>query len=333
MANISRLPESWYWVGRDKKFGQNPVEVRLLHQKFVLYRKKNGSLVALNANCPHAGANMAKGRIEEDRLVCPFHAWAYGESGVCEKIPGTDCIPKFARVATFPVKEQHGMVFLYYGRRPKFDLPFFPGKDPNEFFCSPKTVTIYQDSHWWTVCANAWDLQHFWHVHNRVPRETPVYDYPEPYVANVTFKSKVAGKNLADRFMRLVSGEDVDLELTTYCGNLMLSVSKFGDVHNYMMSFNEQTGEQASVTHILFFSEGAKRSWFWRFGRTLRMILQAILSKNFFQWESDTLKDVDYNTRTLHPNDADLKRVLEWLEKVTNEPPLRDDATQETLSV
>ena len=63
------------------------------------------------------------------------------------------------------------------------------------------------------------------------------------------------------------------------------------------------------------------------------MILQAIISKSFFQWESDTLKDVDYNTRTLHPNDADLKRVLEWLEKVTNEPPLRDDATQETLSV
>ena len=152
-------------------------------------------------------------------------------------------------------------------------------------------------------------------------------------MANVIFKSKVAGKNLADRFMRWVSGVDVDLELTTYCGNLMLSVSKFGDVHNYMMSFNEQTGEQASVTHILFFSEGAKRSWFWRFGRTLRMIIQAIISKSFFQWESDTLKDVDYNTRTLHPNDRDLKRVLEWLEKVTNEPPLRDDATQETLSV
>jgi nitrite reductase (NADH) small subunit len=36
-----------------------------------------GALSAMDNECPHRGAPLSEGMIEEGRVVCPWHAWAF----------------------------------------------------------------------------------------------------------------------------------------------------------------------------------------------------------------------------------------------------------------
>jgi nitrite reductase (NADH) small subunit len=37
----------------------------------------NGTLSALDNECPHRGGPLAEGMIEDGKIVCPWHAWAF----------------------------------------------------------------------------------------------------------------------------------------------------------------------------------------------------------------------------------------------------------------
>jgi len=55
--------------------------------------KTDKKLYAVSATCPHAGADLSKGRCEDGKLVCPFHRYKYdlntgrGEPGQNDFIP------------------------------------------------------------------------------------------------------------------------------------------------------------------------------------------------------------------------------------------------------
>ena len=54
-----------------------------------MFRDANGDVHALDAFCPHLGANLAAGKVKGTCLECPFHAWRFnGENGKCTNIPG-----------------------------------------------------------------------------------------------------------------------------------------------------------------------------------------------------------------------------------------------------
>ena len=37
----------------------------------------NGEIAALANDCPHRGGPLGQGLVEEGRVVCPWHAWAF----------------------------------------------------------------------------------------------------------------------------------------------------------------------------------------------------------------------------------------------------------------
>ena len=55
-----------------------------------MFRDTNGHVHALDAFCPHLGANLAVGgKVRGSCLECPFHAWRFnGDDGKCVNIPG-----------------------------------------------------------------------------------------------------------------------------------------------------------------------------------------------------------------------------------------------------
>ena len=58
----------------------------------AVFRDEHGVAHALDAYCPHMGANLgAGGRVKGNCLECPFHAWRFrGDDGKCTHIPYTD---------------------------------------------------------------------------------------------------------------------------------------------------------------------------------------------------------------------------------------------------
>ena len=58
----------------------------------AVFRDESGEAHALDAYCPHMGANLAVGgRVIGDCIECPFHGWQFrGNDGKCTKIPNSE---------------------------------------------------------------------------------------------------------------------------------------------------------------------------------------------------------------------------------------------------
>ncbi|XP_041481333.1 cholesterol 7-desaturase nvd-like [Lytechinus variegatus] len=95
---------------------------------FAVYRGEDGEAYAIDAYCPHLGANMAiGGMVKGNCLSCPFHGWAFeGKEGKCVDIPYQEegkSVPNQAKVKSWQVIEQNGFVLVWHdaeGREPSW---------------------------------------------------------------------------------------------------------------------------------------------------------------------------------------------------------------------
>ena len=68
--------------------GPRPIKaVRLLGEEFVLFRDEAGRLGLMDRDCPHRGADLAFGRLENGGLRCAFHGWLFDVEGKCLETP------------------------------------------------------------------------------------------------------------------------------------------------------------------------------------------------------------------------------------------------------
>src|SRR5436190_1495467 len=98
--------------------------------KLVFWRSQDGVIHAHSDRCPHLGAALSAGRVEADRIVCPFHGFCYDGVGRCVHIPAVGKngkTPKGLAVQTFAVREAHGFVWLWLGapENATTQLPWF----------------------------------------------------------------------------------------------------------------------------------------------------------------------------------------------------------------
>ncbi|NIR37137.1 MAG: Rieske 2Fe-2S domain-containing protein, partial [Actinobacteria bacterium] len=83
----------------------------------VLYRKRDGAAVAMRDQCPHRKVPLSRGRVVGDDIECGYHGMTFGPEGRCVRIPGQSRIPPAAKVASYPVTESMGLVWLWLGER------------------------------------------------------------------------------------------------------------------------------------------------------------------------------------------------------------------------
>lgn len=103
----------------DELMGARPVvPVTLLGEELVLFRDEGGTLGLIGRHCPHRGADLAYGRLEDNGLRCPFHGWHFDCSGQCVEQPGE---PEGSRMheqikaVAYPVQERNGIIWAYMG--------------------------------------------------------------------------------------------------------------------------------------------------------------------------------------------------------------------------
>jgi 5,5'-dehydrodivanillate O-demethylase len=104
--------------------------VRLLGEDFALFRTRDGVPGLVDARCPHRGASLAYGWVDESGLRCAYHGWCFDRDGACRDVPslagaGTDgsSVRDRVRVRAHRVEELGGLVFAYVGPEPAPLLP------------------------------------------------------------------------------------------------------------------------------------------------------------------------------------------------------------------
>lgn len=120
--------------------GPRPLKpVQLMGQHFVLFRDESGRLGLLDRDCPHRGADLAYGRLEDGGLRCAFHGWLFDATGQCRETPAEPEGSKLCtriRQGAYPVVEKSGVIFAYLGEG---EPPAFPEFD---CFVAPDSHTF-----------------------------------------------------------------------------------------------------------------------------------------------------------------------------------------------
>lgn len=135
------LRQYWQPVALADEFeAERPVRaVRLMGQDFVVFRDENGQYAMLDRDCPHRGADLSFGRLEDGGLRCPFHGWLFDRTGACLETPAEPAGSKLCqriRQNAYPIVERSGVLFAFIGEG---EPPAFPAFD---CFIAPDQYTF-----------------------------------------------------------------------------------------------------------------------------------------------------------------------------------------------
>ncbi len=107
--------------------GGAPLRVKLLGEDLVLFRTHADQVGLIGAYCPHRLAPLYFGRVEQDGLRCPYHAWKYSPAGKCIEMPNIPPAQQFIDEVEhpgYPCVERGGIIWTYMGLAK--DLPELP---------------------------------------------------------------------------------------------------------------------------------------------------------------------------------------------------------------
>jgi phenylpropionate dioxygenase-like ring-hydroxylating dioxygenase large terminal subunit len=132
----------------------------------VMYRKEDGSVIALEDRCCHRGAPLSVGRREGDCIRCMYHGLKFDSAGACVEAPAQQRIPPRAKVRSFPVVERHRWIWIWMGDP---DLANPDAIPDTHWLDDPEWRSlagyIHYDVNYLLICDNLLDFSHLPFVH------------------------------------------------------------------------------------------------------------------------------------------------------------------------
>ncbi len=160
------LVSGWYALGLSRELRRGSLWRRRLHgHELVVGRTESGTLLALDAYCPHLGAHVGHGgTVVGETIRCPFHGFRYDAGGRCVATEYGRAAPRSALMGTWPVREVGGVIVAWAGAPETGPTWEVPSLDMRGW--SPWKVTRYAVSgHPQETTENSVDLGHFSVVH------------------------------------------------------------------------------------------------------------------------------------------------------------------------
>jgi phenylpropionate dioxygenase-like ring-hydroxylating dioxygenase large terminal subunit len=220
----------------DELQGNRPVKaVRLLGEDLVLFKNQD-QYGLLERHCPHRGADLAYGRLEDGGLRCSFHGWLFDTSGRCLATPAEpegSRMCEHIRQKAYPVSEKSGILFAYLGAG---EPPAFPHFD---CFVAPNQYTFafkgYWDCNWLQALEVGIDPAHASWLHKFFEDEDPATSYGRQ------FRSTPADAEIPmSKVLRELDRPEIRVERTQY-GMRLHTLRKISDTKTHLR-----------VTNILF---------------------------------------------------------------------------------
>lgn len=170
------IRNTWYAAAWSEDVSRTFLSRQYLNERVLLYRKEDGTPCAIADLCPHRFVPLSIGKLVGDTVECAYHGLAFDCSGNCVDNPhGAGVIPKAAKVRSYPLTEQYGMVWIWMGDAAKADPTLVPDyhwlTDTVRYSQSHGTINL--KANYLLVMDNLTDLSHAGFVHEKTlePRE------------------------------------------------------------------------------------------------------------------------------------------------------------------
>lgn len=156
----------WYVIAMSKELDQGMIARKILNIPLVIFRDEHGQAVALEDRCCHRGLQLSCGQLEQGKIRCGYHGMLYNGSGQCVEIPGQDKIPSKAKVKSFRIQEQQGLIWLWHSLdvgEPSFAVPDYPYHEHPDYLYDGDVY--HYDAPYQLIHDNLLDLSHLAYVH------------------------------------------------------------------------------------------------------------------------------------------------------------------------
>jgi phenylpropionate dioxygenase-like ring-hydroxylating dioxygenase large terminal subunit len=178
---MPRYPDGWFQIAFSSDLQPGAVQpIKYFGREMVLFRTEAGHAKLLDAYCSHMGAHLGHGgKVKQDCVVCPFHAWEFDGEGTCRSVPYATKIPPKARMRALPMVERNGMIMAWHhgaGAAPSWELPEIAettSADWSHYGHDAWKIRTHNQE----MAENSVDIAHFRFLHGT--REMPT-GYAEP---------------------------------------------------------------------------------------------------------------------------------------------------------
>jgi phenylpropionate dioxygenase-like ring-hydroxylating dioxygenase large terminal subunit len=163
------IPNQWYAILESKEIRPGKIiGVTRMGEKMVAWRNNKGELSVMSDKCPHRGVALSAGKVTGDCLQCPFHGFEFDSSGACKHVPAngrTSEAPKALRVHGYPVREENGFVYIWWGEA-QSDLPPVPWFESIGQEMVFTTIKDHWANHYARAIENQLDVIHLPFIHH-----------------------------------------------------------------------------------------------------------------------------------------------------------------------
>ncbi|ATE66531.1 Rieske 2Fe-2S domain-containing protein [Rhizorhabdus dicambivorans] len=189
--------QCWYPIAlsRDVPKGK-AIGADLADGRVVIYRGEDEVVRVMSAFCKHMGADLSVGGdVVGNNIRCPYHHWEFGQGGKCKVIASGDPIPKGSSLANLPTAERLGLIWVFLGETPLYDLPTFEEFDDTKhaFRAFEIDLEAKLNVEPWIFATNVFDV-----VHNRVVHglqfADPDVEEVSPYLRRMSWDAAHTGE-------------------------------------------------------------------------------------------------------------------------------------------
>ncbi len=209
--------------------------VTLLGEKLVLFRDEAGRYGLLDRDCPHRGADLSYGRLEDGGLRCLFHGWLFDVNGRCLQTPAEPSNSRLCdkvRQRAYPVTVRGQIIWGYLGEG---EPPAFADIDP--FVAPDSHVFAFKglwECNWLQALEVGIDPSHASYLHQYFVDEEPT----DTASYGRQFRSASSNSNLPmTKVLREYGQPDIQIEPTPW-GQRLLTLRRIDDERTHVRVTN-----------------------------------------------------------------------------------------------
>ncbi|NMN04315.1 MULTISPECIES: aromatic ring-hydroxylating dioxygenase subunit alpha [unclassified Novosphingobium] len=159
----------WWAAATAAEVGRSLMARDILGERVLLYRKEDGSAVAVSGICPHRAFPLEKGRLVGDSVQCSYHGFTFGADGACQRVPSQAGVPQRAALRHYPLVERGGVLWIWTGEDALADPALLPDLAGIGLDAPGWTVEIHAlatvEARYTLLIENLLDLSHVTFIH------------------------------------------------------------------------------------------------------------------------------------------------------------------------
>lgn len=119
----------WYVCAFKNEIGRELLSRWILNEPVVLYRKEDGTAVAVGGRCPHRHFPLGESKLVGDAIQCGYHGITFNAEGRCTLVPSQENIPNVYTIPNYPLVERGLWAWIWMGDRDRADPDLIPTVD------------------------------------------------------------------------------------------------------------------------------------------------------------------------------------------------------------